>query len=677
MTRRPTGETRGLAGQARQPAGTRKSAAVRESAAAQESAAVRESAAQESAAVRGPAAGGTRRGGGDGPSLSPRREWRPDRRVVAGAALLLVVLLLAGTWIVVRGLLARSHLEAARAEISRLRAVVASGAVPEGAELRRAVDEITAQTRSARALTGDPLWSLAGRMPIAGCPLRSSADLAAALDDVAAGALPSVVELGDRLAPSHLRSGTAVNVGALAAAREPAERAMAAVESFESAAGRAADCGWLGGAIGLDDARGQVVDTGSRLHGALDTLVLATRLGPGMLGAGGPRRYLLVVQNPAESRANGGIIGGFGVLTVTDGRLELDDVTGNGTLPGGPTLARPAASLTPELAARYGAFWPASVWANANLTPDYPVAGRLYSQLYRAGTGTAVDGTISLDPTTLSYLLAATRPAVLPDGRVITAGDLVDLVESRVYQEIDDVAARDDFFAAVGEAVYAAVVSDAGAAGGTENLLRVMARAAQEGRLLVSSNHAAEQSALSSTALGGALPTAPGPFLGVVTQNASATKLDYWLRRSTSYRMERQPDGTGQATITVRLTNAAPTGLSDYVRARKDLPGPDQGNEEAQNKVWFSLYTGRGGWFAGARLDGSPVSLTSGEERGHPILSTYLTIDRGQTRTLEVRVLEPVAGPTLVVRKQPLPFPERLVVEGLPASSPWSRRVDR
>ncbi|CAI7974567.1 conserved hypothetical protein [Frankia sp. Hr75.2] len=589
--------------------------------------------------------------------------------------MLFALLLMFGTWIVVRGLLAQSHLEAARAQISRLQATVANGAVPEEAELRRAIDEVAARTEAARSLTSDPLWSLAGHIPFAGCPLHSSAALAAALDDVATDALPSVAELGDGLAPSSLRSGTAVNIRALAAARAPAERAREAVGSFDAAARRVSGCGWLGGALGLDEARGQAVATASRLYGALDTLVLGARLGPGMLGADGPRRYLLVVQNPAESRANGGIIGGFGVLTVTEGQLELDNISGNGSLPGGPTQARPATDLSPEFEARYGGFWPARVWANANLTPDYPTVGRLYSGLYRAGAGTALDGTISLDPTALSYLLAATRPAVLPDGRVIPANELVELVESRVYQEIDDVAGRDEFFAMVGEAVYEAVISDTGAAGSTEDLLRALARAAREGRLQVSSNHADEEEVISSTALGGALLDVPGPFLGVVTQNATASKLDYWLRRRTTYRMERQPDGTGRAMITVRLTNVAPEGLSDYVRNRQDVDIPGWKNEEAQNNLWVSLYTGRGSWFVDARLDGQPVALTSGEERGHPVLSTYLTVDRGQTRTLQVRVLEPAAGPTLAVRTQPLTVPEQLVVEGLPTTSVWSRRV--
>ncbi|MEX5708618.1 DUF4012 domain-containing protein [Parafrankia sp. FMc6] len=602
---------------------------------------------------------------------APREARRPDRRVVAAVAAVFVVLLACGSWIVVRGLLARSHLEAARAQISRLQAAVTSGTVPDEADLHRAVAEITAQTASARSLTSDPLWSLAGHVPLAGCPLRSSAALASALHEVAVDALPSVAALGDRLDPSSLRSGTTVNVSALAAARAPAERARDAVGSFDVAAQAVSECGWLGGAVGLPDARRQAVVTGTRLHGALDTLVVASRLGPGMLGAGGTRRYLLIVQNPAESRANGGIIGGLGVLTVTDGRLDLNDISGNGGLPGGPTQARPATDLPPELEARYGAFWPAQVWANANLTPDYPTAGRLYSELYRAGTGTQVDGTISLDPTALSYLLAATRPAVLPGGRVIQANELVELVESRVYEEIDDVRVRDMFFAMVGGAVYEAAISDAGAAGGTEKLLRALARAVGEGRLLMSSNHADEQEVISSTALGGALLDVPGPFLAVVTQNATASKLDYWLRRRTTYRMEPQPDGTGHVTITVRITNAAPEGLSDYVRNRNDVDIPGWKNEEAQNKLWVSLYTGRGSWFVGARLDGKPVSLTSGEERGRPVLSTYLTVDRGQTRTLQVHILEPIAGPVLTVRTQPLTVPERLMVGGLPVVSPY------
>ncbi|ETA03279.1 hypothetical protein CcI6DRAFT_01243 [Frankia sp. CcI6] len=590
------------------------------------------------------------------------------RRLAAGVATALVVLVAMTAWVVVRGVLAKSRLDEARQRIAVLQRQVLSGDFPREAELRSQIEQIRRRATAARALTSDPVWSAFGRLPVAGCPMRSAATLIREVDAAAGTSLPAVADLGPSLDPRVLRQRMTINVRALAAVRRPAERSFNALSALRAAAENVPDCGWAGRVSGIADARAEMIDRSRRLAGALDTVVLAARVGPEMLGGGGVRRYLLIVQNPAESRANGGIIGGFGLLTAEHGRLSIDGISGNGALPGGPTQQRPATGLPVPFAARYGAFWPDRIWANINLTPDYPMAGRLYSAFYRAGTGLDVDGTISLDPTTLSYLLAASRPAVLPDGTSVAAGHLVDLVESRVYGEIMDAAARDRFFAQVGQAVYAAVESGAG---DTTKLVTALGRAAREGRLEISSNHAEEQRILSSTALGGALPDAPGPFLGVVTQNATASKLDYWLRRQTTYRMQRQPNGAGLATITIRLTNAAPGGLPAYVRHRQDLKDA-AGNLRAQNNLWLSVYTGRGSWLVAARLDGVPIGLAGGSESGHPVLSTYLTVDRGQTRTLEIKVREPVGGPALTVRPQPLPVAERLEVQGLPVVPPWS-----
>nr|MDT0666726.1 DUF4012 domain-containing protein [Micromonospora sp. DSM 115978] len=158
----------------------------------------------------------------------------------------------------------------------------------------------------------------------------------------------------------------------------------------------------------------------------------------------------------------------------------LDGISGNNSLPGGPTQRDPALELAAEFNQRYGEFWPDRIWANANLTPDYPTVGQIYSSLYRRGTGVQIDGTISDDPTTLSYLLAATRPAVLPDGRVVGAEGFVKLVASDVYELIEDTLERDEFFATVGEAAYDAVLSGAGS---NRALLDALGRAASEGRL--------------------------------------------------------------------------------------------------------------------------------------------------------------------------------------------------
>jgi hypothetical protein len=574
------------------------------------------------------------------------------------------VALVAVGWLGVRALLARAQLEQARAQITTLQRELLGGDVPDQAELSAAVASIGERTASARALTGDPVWSAAGHLPVFGCPLRAVRSLVLAADGVAADGLPSVAAAGRALDPTTLRTGMTIALPELVRAQEPTRRAAAAVQRFRTALAEVPDCGAVGTPLRLGPARDAAATQAGRLGRALNGLELATRLGPSMLGADGPRRYLLIVQNPAESRANGGIIGGYGLLTANNGELALESISGNGTLPQKP----PDTQLPADLVGRYGPFQPNHIWGNANLTPDYPTAARFYSALYASGTGVSVDGTLSLDPTTLSYLLRATRPARLPDGRVVTADSLVPLVASQIYAQIPDVNARDAYFAAVGKAVYESVSSGAG---NTQALLTALGRAAGEGRIQVSSNHADEERTLSVTPVGGALPTARGAFLGVITQNAAASKLDYWMRRSVDYRMARRPDGSGIATITVHLLNAAPDGLPEYVRYRLDRGGPG-GNQDAQNQVWLSVYTGVGSLLLDATLDGTPTTMALDQERGHPVASAFLPLDRGRPRTLVLRVWEPVGGPALTVRSQPLVAAEHLTVDGLPARPPWS-----
>lgn len=602
--------------------------------------------------------------------LWPRRR-RPTRRALLVAVGLAVPVLALVAWVGVRGALAYHQLTLARADITQLEQGLLAGNIPPAPLLTAQVHRIDTRTRSARSLTGDPVWSAVGHLPGAGCPMRSAHGLIAAVDEMAGDGLPAMAQAANTLNPASLRSGMSIDLPALARGTVPVERSAVAAERFRSAVGDVSGCGWTGRLLGLKPVHDKVVSQAGRLTDAFAALKLAIQLGPPMLGGQGePRHYLLIVQNPAESRANGGIIGGFGLLTAQDGKLSLDNISGNGQLPqlrpDSPLLTH--SMLPTDLTARYGPYEPTRIWANANLTPDYPTAGRFYSGQYQGGTGVSVDGTISIDPTALSYLLGATKPAVMPDGRVITSGNLVKLVESDAYALINGESARDQFFADVGKAVYQAVTAGSG---NTTSLLEALGRSVSEGRLLVSSNHADEEKVLATTALGGALPHDPGPFLAVLTQNSAASKLDYWTRRAVDYRWQPRPDGSGIATITVRVLNAAPDGLPDYVRYRLDLGGPG-GNPDGQNKVWLSVYTGVGSQLLGASLDGQATTLSRDSEDGHPVVSTFLSLDRGKPRTLVLQVWEPPAGKLLTVRQQPLVTPERFTVEGLPVRRPWS-----
>ncbi len=59
----------------------------------------------------------------------------------------------------------------------------------------------------------------------------------------------------------------------------------------------------------------------------------AARLLPPMLGADGPRDYLVVFQNLAEPRATGGMFGSFAVVHTDQGKVTvLDEGTPTRTL---------------------------------------------------------------------------------------------------------------------------------------------------------------------------------------------------------------------------------------------------------------------------------------------------------------------------------------------------------
>jgi uncharacterized protein DUF4012 len=596
---------------------------------------------------------------------------RHRRRILTGAAVAAVLLVAAVTWLGVRGLLAKGHLDQARAELSSLSQDLLAGEV-DATTLNDRAASVARHTAAARRLTGDPVWAAAGKLPGLGCTVQSVRGLVATVDDVAAAGLPAMAEVGGELAPNELRHGNGITVSAFEHVAEPVKRADQAVTQLRGRVERTATCGSTGEAVGLPTARTELLAQSTRLADALHAVGIASRLAPSMLGADGPRRYLLVVQNPGESRATGGIIGGFGLLTVTDGQFSLDGISGNNSLPGGPTQGDPALNLPPEFVQRYGEFWPDRIWANANLTPDYPMVSRIYTSLYQRGTGVTVDGTISVAPTPLSYLLAATKPAVLPDGRVVTADAFVKLVTSDVYDLIQDTLERDEFFATVGEAAYDAVLSGAGS---NRALLDALGRAAGEGRLLVSSNHPEEQDVLVTTALGGALRPTGGPLLAVVTQNATAGKMDYWLQRETDYRIEPSPGGGARARVEVRLTNNAPATLGPYVRQRSDLHGPGRDNPTIQNYVWTSVYTGAGSVVETATVDGQPLPVALGTENGLPVVSFYLPIDRGATRSVVLEVREPTYAPTVSLWRQALVTPEIVRVEGARAVPLWTRNV--
>ncbi|MFA5884664.1 MAG: DUF4012 domain-containing protein [Acidimicrobiia bacterium] len=365
----------------------------------------------------------------------------------------------------------------------------------------------------------------------------------------------------------------------------------------------------------------------------------AARLAPALFGADGEeRRYLLVVQNPAENRGTGGLIGSYGVLTAKDGEITVGNLQRTGVwnaaldAQGSPEYDAPL-----DYRRRYGQFRPDTNLQSVNLSPDFPTVGKVLASLApQAGVGD-VDGVIAVDPEGLAALLELTGPVTVPGWPVeISSDNVVDVTLRDAYAAFARTPERADFLGDVAQAVVDQAT--AGELGEPATVARVLGEAAQRGHLVLSFTRPQEQRFAETVKAAGALAEG-GDVVHVTDANFSANKLDYYLERNLDYRLEVRPDAQGRGadatgSLIVRLENTAPaSGLPQIVA------GPFEGSvpgrfAEGENVSYVSVYTPLA--LQGSTLDGVDVPMVPAEELGLNVYSTIVRLLAQQGRTLDL-----------------------------------------
>jgi Protein of unknown function (DUF4012) len=587
----------------------------------------------------------------DAPTTSRPTTHKRRPRAWQVVILVIAVVALALAWVGVRGLLARRHLERARAGVEQLRAdlLAAHGVNP------MQLPTIQDDTRRARALTDDPLWRTLAHTPYAGRTLRTTSGLAAAVDDVAQRALPDIVDAGDALAPSRLRTaGAAINLTPLQAAEPALTDAAARLTAVTTSVKALPTNGVL---PPVRRASEQITGQLSTLTSQVDDAALAAKLLPPMLGAAGPRRYLVIIQDNAEARGTGGLLGAYATLEADNGQLRLTRLESNSVLQRLPVSPQDA-GLPAEFVDRYAGWGATELWQQVNVSPHFPYAAQIWTAMWRARTGEQLDGVIAIDPFTLGYLLDATGPVRLDDGTTLTGANAASFILKDEYAVLPG-AERKQYLVSLGRAVFEHLSSGAGS---TREVVSALGRAAGEGRLLIATpNHLDQQALLERRRLAGATPDTKGPFAGLVINDAGSGKLDYYLGRRLLYSAGKCANGQRSVTAVIALTNNAPaTGLPDYVVTRADREaGP---HPRGQTRLWFSYFATAGGGFQRATVDGAPLALQSQSERGHPVFSAYLLLDPGQTRTVTLSLTEPAVPGPVVTMEQPIVAPQQTTV---------------
>jgi hypothetical protein len=575
-----------------------------------------------------------------------RRKQRSGwRRWVVLAAGVLFIVLAAGAWLGYDGLRARSELTAVKSEVHTLRAQIAAGDL--GAA-RSTAQALRRHADSAHGRTSDPIWSLGEHLPVMGGPLRDVRTLTDNVTSIADHALPSLIDATTVLAPRELRrsdgSIALARIQRLAVSLDAAGRTL---EAARTGIARMPTSDWSS----INSARADLLAQLPPLIKTVSSATLAARLIPPLLGVESPKNYMITFENDAEMRATGGLPGAFAILHVDDGAFAFTQFEPDGYLVG--TTASDV-RFGGDYDALYGTghYGASSEYRNSNLSPHYPYAAQLWLSMWRHKTGQQLDGAFVIDPTALSYLLRATGPTTLPDGTSVRADNVVALTESTVYTKFAaDNAARKDYLLAIAKAVSQKMLARGI---DTAGLLRAAARAAGESRLLFWTRDEPIEAQLADLPLSGVEPETAAPYFRLTLWNSTGSKLDYYLHAAVDW--TRTGCGpTRQVTVTVRLSNAAPVGLSSYVLGET----ADKQFRIAPGDEYLSVlaYGTTGADLQSYTVDGKTVDLAQFGERGHPVWSDGEFVPLGKTLTLVYRMVEPAGVGAPIIPAQPMVNP--------------------
>ncbi|HEX6570072.1 MAG TPA: DUF4012 domain-containing protein [Acidimicrobiales bacterium] len=390
-----------------------------------------------------------------------------------------------------------------------------------------------------------------------------------------------------------------------------------------------------------------------------ENAILAVKLGPHLLGADGPQRYLVLFTTPVEARGRTGFPGNYAELYVEDGKLSMP-VFGRiseleqGGLGSERTLTQPA-----ELVARYSRFDVASTWRNLPMTPDFVSLAQAAAELYPQSGGQPIDGVLSVDPAGLAAIMRYTGPVEVAGlAEPLTADNAEDylLFEQYVQFEEDNeerVQVLDDVARTTFDRLTSVDLP------GPRALSEQLDPVVDGGHIQFVNLDAESLIGLQLTPVTGYfVPPDGNDTVTVTTANAGASKIDVFLHRREQYDVRWNPD-TGQVTGTLRVTleNTAPAeGWPDYVI------GNTVGLPKGTNRSYVSIYSPFD--LQGSRVGGQPASLQAEVELGRNVYSTFVDIPPGGSIDIELDLAGSLDGRRyeLALPVQPFVTPDEIAV---------------
>ncbi|GAT72228.1 glutamine synthetase adenylyltransferase [Microbacterium sp. HM58-2] len=570
----------------------------------------------------------------------PRRPLLRSFRFWVPVGILLVLIALAAVTVVVgqrvydRAMAAKDSLEQAMPLATTVKDQILGGD-PESAQGTAA--QLAALTADAREQTDDETWKNLEWVPVVGPNLYAVRTAAAVTDDLVADALTPATTLSvNALKPVNGAIDLAAVAGMQDTVTQAADAVAKAADDLDSI-DREALIPQVEGALSkLTDA---VDEMQPMLGPAKDIIGIL----PTALGAEGPRNYLMIFQNNAESRGTGGNPAALVLITADQGRISISQQASSADFKN--ARPEPIVPLNPETVALYGDKMGRWI-SDATLSPDFSETVAVVRAYWAESFGTPVDAVVSFDPVALSYLLRATGPTVIPAATAeyqgmeievldepvtLTADNAVPTLLNEAYWKYPEGYLQDAFFAAAAKSVFDGLTSGKAE---PKALLEALAQAVEEDRLLYSPATEEEAALVGESKLSGKLPSTntDRTLLGVYVNDFTQSKLDYYMQldlaaTSTQCTAPDSPTFATTATLTNTVTPDQAPDLPYHIAPGKYFPK----GHVATDLVFYGPV---GSTLTGVTVDGKAVSERAVQHLGRGAVKVDIYNEPGQTHTV-------------------------------------------
>jgi hypothetical protein len=286
------------------------------------------------------------------------------------------------------------------------------------------------------------------------------------------------------------------------------------------------------------------------------------------LGAAGDRTYLIAGENNAEMRDQGMILS-VGLMHTHAGTFTVNDT---GSVDDMQPTQYVSVPVPPDTALVFAGYNLTGVYQSVNASANFTFTAQDVQAMYDQVHGVKVDGVIAIDVPAIEGLLALSGPVSVPNiPEVVTAQNVAQIFlhdQYAIYPAGSAQADRHDNVSAVIKAVVNRMKTEHVDLAALANAL---ATDVAGRHLIVWDEVPTFESTIRYLGASGSLDsTQADRTFHVAVENATATKLDYYVEESMNAHVKVTASGQADVTTVVTVHNDTPAGLGPTFQT-----GPD------------------------------------------------------------------------------------------------------